>query len=224
MSSWEWFHWHSPIQTWSFDIIGFCFSWWTGTIPTELGDLTALTELWLYNNKFTGIVPSELGKMKDLTRLYLYGNHFSGSIPTELGQLVGLTNLELNYNSLSGSLPTELGKLTSLTKLFVFDNQLTGSIPTELGQLVELIYLNLNGPKVSQLSLYSWWHWLALWPTQINLQVLCHLSWEIWTGWSIFGLLCEQYMLHHLVSSVTRLHEIFNWEVQYNLYISSCKK
>jgi Leucine-rich repeat (LRR) protein len=59
----------------------------TGTVPSELGLLTALTELQLDNNAFTGTVPSELGLLTALTYLTLDNNAFTGTVPSELGSL-----------------------------------------------------------------------------------------------------------------------------------------
>jgi hypothetical protein len=56
-------------------------------MPSELGSLTALTELYLDGNEFTGAVPSELGYLKILTNLTLSTNFFTGEIPTELSFL-----------------------------------------------------------------------------------------------------------------------------------------
>ena len=91
----------------------------TGTIPAELGDLTALTSLRLYDNDLTGSIPAELGGLTNLTRLSLDGNGLTGSIPVELGGLTNLTVLYLYDNDLSGAIPVELGGLTNLTELLL---------------------------------------------------------------------------------------------------------
>ena len=101
----------------------------TGTIPTELGNLTALLRLFLNSNSLSGSIPTELGNLTNLTVLYLYNNQLTGTIPTELGNLTNLESLHLGGNSLSGSIPTELGNLTNLRYFLLYDNQLTGTIP-----------------------------------------------------------------------------------------------
>ena len=65
-------------------------------------------------SSLTGTLPSELGLLTALTKLYLVDNALSGVLPTELGLLTALVELILDGNSLTGSLPTELGLLTSL--------------------------------------------------------------------------------------------------------------
>lgn len=121
----------------------------TGSIPSELGDLTNLTDLLLSNNQFTGSIPTELGDLSNLEILDLSTNALSGGIPTELGALTELTILDLSANGrvepygLSGSIPTQLGALTKLTTLRLSTNALTGGIPTGLGALTDLRTLEL---------------------------------------------------------------------------------
>jgi Leucine-rich repeat (LRR) protein len=115
----------------------------TGTIPTELGNLSNLTRLSLSSNQLTGTIPTELGNLSNLTRLSLSSNQLTGTIPTELGNLSQLEYLRLSFNELTGTIPTELGNLSNLTDLLLNDNELTGTIPTELGNLNKLTMLAL---------------------------------------------------------------------------------
>ena len=117
----------------------------SGSIPKELGQLSALTDLQLNDNQLSGSIPKELGQLSALKDLRLHKNQLSGSIPKELGQLSAVTLLWLNNNQLSGSIPKELGQLASLQKLWLNNNQLSGSIPKELGQLASLQKLWLYG-------------------------------------------------------------------------------
>ena len=117
----------------------------SGTIPSELGNLTKLTRMDLWNNELSGTIPSELGNLTKLTRMDLYSNELSGTIPSELGNLTSLTEMNLYSNNLSGTIPSELGNLTSLTRMNLYSNNLSGTIPAELGDLT----------KLSQLLLYT---------------------------------------------------------------------
>ncbi len=58
-----------------------------GTIPPELGSLTALTTLDLSSNRLTGAIPAELRGLTSLTTLSLSGNNFSGCLPADLRSL-----------------------------------------------------------------------------------------------------------------------------------------
>ena len=115
----------------------------SGSIPSELDNLTSLTELYLYNNRLSGIVPSELGNLSNLVRLRLYNNQLSGSIPSELGNLTSLTELYLYNNRLSGIVPSELGNLSNLARLYLQNNQLSGPLPSSFVNLTNLKSINL---------------------------------------------------------------------------------
>ena len=116
----------------------------TGTIPSELGNLTNLTWLNLSRNSLSGGIPGELGNLTNLEQLNLSDNSLSGSIPRELGSLTNLEELNLYGNSLSGNIPAELGNLSNLKYLWLAVNSLTGSIPSELGNLALLSVLTLS--------------------------------------------------------------------------------
>ena len=116
----------------------------TGPIPAELGQLTQLQYLTLFNNELTGEIPTELAQLAQLQYLTLHNNQLSGEIPAELGQLSQLWSLALDHNELTGKIPTELGQLSQLRWLTLDHNQLTGKIPTELGQLTWLRSLALD--------------------------------------------------------------------------------
>jgi hypothetical protein len=115
----------------------------TGNIPTELGNLTNLTGLFLYENQLDGIIPKELGNLSKLDCMSLFNNQFSGNLPSELAKLSNLTKINVSNNQLVGKIPPELGQLENLTALDLSENQITGSIPSELGNLSNLTLLSL---------------------------------------------------------------------------------
>ena len=123
----------------------------TGTIPTQIGNLTALTRLDLSKNRLTGSIPTQIGNLANLTWLDLSRNGFTGGIPTQLGQLTNLRELNLIHNQLlTGPIPTQIGNLTNLTRLNIAStNRLTGPIPTQIGQLTNLTVLNLYGNRLT---------------------------------------------------------------------------
>ena len=56
--------------------LNLAFNLLTGTIPSKFGDLNAMVELLLNTNQLTGSIPSELlGDLTALTGLYLYYNN-----------------------------------------------------------------------------------------------------------------------------------------------------
>ena len=138
-----------------------------GTIPAQLGSLTALRGLRLdttpevcqgnvcrdtlehERNRLTGPIPPALGSLTRLEWLALTRNQLTGPIPTELRSLTRLSLLALGGNQLTGAVPSWLGSLNSLTELYLWDNQLNGTIPTELSNLTDLERLTLSNNLLS---------------------------------------------------------------------------
>ena len=127
----------------------------SGPIPAELGNLSNLRELVLWQNQLSGPIPSALQNLTQLAHLDLDVNRLSGTIPAWLGDLEALTELHLRHNQFEGSIPPELGKLPSLTLLSLHDNLLTGQIPSELGNLSSLTDLRLNNNRLTG-SIPAW--------------------------------------------------------------------
>ncbi|NUM44874.1 MAG: hypothetical protein HUU38_09205 [Anaerolineales bacterium] len=137
----------------------------SGSIPSELSNLTHLDILQLSNNQLTGSIPPEIGDLTNLTRLFILYNQLSGNIPSQIGNLTNLVDLSLVGNQLSGSIPPELGNLINVNYLNLDDNQLSGSLPPEIGNMSSLtqIYVEgnpLEGPIPStftNLTLTAFW-------------------------------------------------------------------
>ena len=114
-------------------------------VPDWVGNLTALTTLYLGRNQLAA-VPESLGNLTALTELYLGRNQLT-AVPESLGNLTALTMLDLGGNWLT-ALPESLGNLTALTELNLTDNQLT-ALPESLGNLTALTELDLNGNQLT---------------------------------------------------------------------------
>ena len=127
----------------------------SGTIPADLGSLSALTGLYLHRNELTGSIPSHLGELSSLVHLTLHRNRLWGEMPAALGDLTALTFLSLYGNNLAGELPAELGSLSNLRWLYLHSNKsgdgggLSGSIPASFADLQNLERLLLYGNSFS---------------------------------------------------------------------------
>ncbi|XP_021838952.1 BRASSINOSTEROID INSENSITIVE 1-associated receptor kinase 1 [Spinacia oleracea] len=128
----------------------------TGQLVPQLGRLSNLRQLALYNNNISGTIPRELGNLANLQRLDLSLNSLTGPIPDTLGNLPRLQNLKLNNNSLSGEIPRSLTTISSLDTLDLSFNQLTGDVPIN-GSFSKFTNspsfvgnLNLRIPAISQ--------------------------------------------------------------------------
>jgi internalin A len=117
------------------------------SLPPEIGQLTALTQLHLSSNELISL-PPEIGQLTALTQLVVWGNQLS-SLPPTICELTALTVLDLMGNQLS-SLPPAIGELTALTVLDLMGNQLS-SLPPEIGQLTALTVLDLMSNQLSSL-------------------------------------------------------------------------
>ena len=112
-----------------------------GTIPSELGMLSMLSNLNLRTNSLSGTIPAELGDLTNLVRLNLHTNQLSGPIP-DLSSLTGLEELYLARNKLTGPVPTWLNGMTEMRELWLWGNDLSGTIP-DLSGMTSLEKLKL---------------------------------------------------------------------------------
>jgi len=140
------------------------FNSWYGLFVT---DDNILSEVVLSSNNLTGSLPSELGDLSDLYWLALSHNQLTGNVPREIGGLSNLRWLDLSYNQLTDALPSEMGMLTELEHLWLHENQFTGQIPSEFGHLINLVALGLKqnqltGEIPSDLGNLLWLKWMWL--------------------------------------------------------------
>jgi Leucine-rich repeat (LRR) protein len=94
------------------------------------------------------ILPPEIGQLTNLRVLYLWQNQLT-SLPAEIGQLSQLEGLGVSNNQLT-SLPAEIGQLNNLEWLYVDSNRLT-SVPSAIGHLTNLRVLRLTGNQIRHL-------------------------------------------------------------------------
>lgn len=134
-----------------------------GTLPSELGSLTRLTDLYITDSPgLTGSIPTSFENLENLERLTLRANQLSGIIPS-LGvsrpyavdevttgvQYPHVSEIDLSGNQLSGAIPTVLKELIFLRNLNLSDNKLSGEIPDALGILQYLSKLDLSSNLLS---------------------------------------------------------------------------
>ena len=116
-----------------------------GSVPAELGELSALKSLHLGVNRLTGEFPGEIGKLTNLHEIYAGGgNRFTGGFPPELANLTELRHLWLSNARMGGPLP-DLSGLSLLAILHLGGNGFTGPLPAWLGGLPKLRVLHLRG-------------------------------------------------------------------------------
>lgn len=105
---------------------------WHGVTTNAEGRVVALN---LRANNLSGSIPSDIGNLSALTRLDLSSNRLNGEIQAALGRLSNLTHLDLSANLLSGEIPAALGNLSNLSRLSLDTNVLSGMLPNDLSRL-----------------------------------------------------------------------------------------
>ncbi|CAI7883875.1 unnamed protein product [Closterium sp. NIES-53] len=121
-----------------------------GTLPSGLGKLTRLNELYLHRNGLSGPV-SVLTSLTKLNRLLLGDNNFNGSFPQGFSNLKSLNYLSMRYNGFEGRIPNVISTLTKLTYLSLNSNNFKGLIPRTITALTKLS--NLCAPLPPCLTL-----------------------------------------------------------------------
>ncbi|WMV32125.1 hypothetical protein MTR67_025510 [Solanum verrucosum] len=120
-----------------------------GVIPREIGNLTEVTRIDLYNNELTGHIPNTVQGMLSLQELYLQSNKLEGTITDVMCSLKNLGALDLSRNRFSGSVPPCLGNVASLRTLYLAVNRLNSRLPASLGSLRDLIEFNISSNLLS---------------------------------------------------------------------------
>ncbi|KAG8502465.1 hypothetical protein CXB51_000370 [Gossypium anomalum] len=140
----------------------------TGTIPSQIGNLSFLTSLDLMNNSFYGFLPDQFTNLYRLKHIDLSWNNFYGEIPYSFPKLqyLSLRNnifageirsdmfehlprlqvLSLSLNKLSSEIPMGLFKCKELQVInFEYNRMMGGILPKEIGNLTMLRILRLGG-------------------------------------------------------------------------------
>jgi Leucine-rich repeat (LRR) protein len=113
---------------------------WFG-VTVENGDVTSL---YFQSNNLVGSMPSSIGNLTALKVLNMRANSITGQIPTEWSTLVNLTDFEFSHTAVSGNLPTYFKNFPNLVWLSVISGNLTGDIPDYSG-LNNLRLFGLSG-------------------------------------------------------------------------------
>lgn len=114
-----------------------------GSVPSDVGLLTATQALSLSLNKVQGELPTTIGLLTDMILLGAFGNQISGTFPTELALLTNMEYLDLHDNEFIDSFPSFISGLTNLKSLNLGENFLSFTIP-DLSGLTQLSFLSLN--------------------------------------------------------------------------------
>eukprot|EP00300_Choanocystis_sp_HF-7_P016039 c19278_g1_i6.p1 GENE.c19278_g1_i6~~c19278_g1_i6.p1 ORF type:complete len:981 (+),score=126.05 c19278_g1_i6:419-2944(+) len=121
----------------------------SGTIPSQIGNMAALSFWFLQFNDLTGTIPSEIGMLSNLEIWQTDYNPIEGTIPSQIAHLKRLLIWNMVGNRVGGSLPSQLGQATSLERWLMARNRLTGTIPVEIQYLTNLVAWDLIQNRIS---------------------------------------------------------------------------
>ncbi|XP_015163932.1 LRR receptor-like serine/threonine-protein kinase FLS2 [Solanum tuberosum] len=148
----------------------------SGSIPSNICQLTELKWLSLSFNNITGDIPRNIDCLSKLEGFYIGDNPIKGTILTSLGNISTLqylycgnnriVGIDFSFNNLSGRIPTTTGlHLPNLKGLTLGFNQLEGEIPLFITNASKLEILELNNNSLTGTI-----------PTNLgNLHELCYL-------------------------------------------------
>ncbi|KAI9200988.1 hypothetical protein LWI28_016161 [Acer negundo] len=105
---------------------------------SEVGFLSNLVTLQLFENQLSGEVPAELGKFQKLVNLSLYTNKLTGPLPQELGSWAEFDFIDVSENLLTGPIPPSMCKRGTMRGLLMLQNKFTGEIPASYANCVTL--------------------------------------------------------------------------------------
>ena len=100
----------------------------TGTLPSSVTALSALTSLDLSGNAIGSSLPAGLSQLTALVSLNLANNNLTGTLPSDLAPS-SLTSLNLTFNGLHGSVPDGLSVASDLQSLSLANNRFSGALP-----------------------------------------------------------------------------------------------
>ena len=106
-----------------------------GTIRTEIGTMSNLTDYTVGSSKMSAIIPSELSNVSNLKVLDLQNASFTGPLPEITFQnLTQLLIFEVSDNDFTGPIPVDaIMKMTNLERLELDGNEkLTGTLPESI--------------------------------------------------------------------------------------------
>nr|WKN35666.1 M6 family metalloprotease domain-containing protein [Tunicatimonas sp. TK19036] len=124
----------------------------SGTVPGQFFDLTALKSLSLFNGDYENgkaVLPAGIDKLKELRQIIIADNKSEINFLQQLSSLTALEILDITSGSISQALPDNLGNLKKLKTLSITSNNWSTRIPASLNSLTELQTLYLASEKLS---------------------------------------------------------------------------
>ncbi|KAF8658024.1 hypothetical protein HU200_059486 [Digitaria exilis] len=124
----------------------------SGSVPSNINNLTKLAELHLQNSKLTGPLPDLTG-MSALSFVDMSNNSFNASnVPSWFTTLPSLTSLFLENLHISGQLPQALFSLPAVQTLRLRGNRFNGTLTIGSDFSTQLDLIDLQDNQISSLT------------------------------------------------------------------------
>ena len=119
----------------------------SGTLPSEVAQLSSVVDLWVQNNeRLGGTIPDGVFALPRVYAIRLSDCNFSGTLDSVGSGLSVLSALNISNNQFSGSISSiDWAGLPALRLLDISNNQFSGSIPDDLSKLPFLHVVSVNG-------------------------------------------------------------------------------
>jgi hypothetical protein len=102
-----------------------------GTLPPDLGWLTALQTVFFPSVGIVGTLPPSMGWWTALTAFDISASTITGTIPSSIGAWRGMVDLNVqSIQKLSGTVPSTVAAWTALQTANFFGTNITGIMPT----------------------------------------------------------------------------------------------
>lgn len=123
----------------------------TGTIPTEVGNMTQLEDFTVHSNRLNGTIPIMVKQIEYLETFNIRNNSFTGTIPTTFTRNSRIAFLDLALNDLTGTIPSFLIDCNRTTSVRYLDTMVL-----DCGDFVESIGSTVNASRICRESKCCW--------------------------------------------------------------------
>jgi hypothetical protein len=112
-----------------------CGNNWNGIscAPIDLGGTVGtqnvVTAVRLNFNNMKGTIPADLGLLTALTSFSVYDNALTGTLPVSIGQWTALTYFGVYINKMTGTIPASIGNWSQIQYAYFYYNEFTGTMP-----------------------------------------------------------------------------------------------